>query len=70
MLITRVGSFSTGYSPAPGTLRACTVQSVCGTAHGLVGGDVELQARGLEGDLEAHGGIVPVTFDALPRFAT
>jgi hypothetical protein len=32
MLITRVGSFSTGYSPAPGTLRACTVQSVCGTA--------------------------------------
>jgi hypothetical protein len=32
MAITRVGIFSTGNSPAPGTLRACTVQSLCGVA--------------------------------------
>ena len=28
----RVGIFSTGCSPAPGTLRASTTQSVCGVA--------------------------------------
>jgi hypothetical protein len=32
MLITRLGIFSTGCSPAPGTLRASTTQSVCGVA--------------------------------------
>ena len=32
MLSTRLGSLSTGYSPAPGTLRASTTQSVCGVA--------------------------------------
>ncbi len=30
--ITRLGSFSTGCSPAPGTLRASTTQSLCGVA--------------------------------------
>ena len=30
--ITRVGIFSTGCSPAPGTVRASTTQSVCGVA--------------------------------------
>jgi hypothetical protein len=32
MLSTRLGIFSTGNSPAPGTLRASTTQSVCGVA--------------------------------------
>ena len=32
MLSTRQGIFSTGNSPAPGTLRASTTQSVCGVA--------------------------------------
>ena len=32
MANTRVGIFSTGNSPAPGTLRASITQSVCGVA--------------------------------------
>ena len=32
MAATRVGSFSTGNSPAPGTVRASKVQLVCGRA--------------------------------------